>query len=913
LTDPAAHAAVDPAAARPGDSLDGGFVIERFLGQGATGVALLARQGDDAVVLKVARTPDDDARLRAEGEAIRKVRSQFVVGLRAVREICGRSVLVLDKAGDETLAERLRKEGRLGLELLERFGEDLLQAVFALEQDGVAHRDIKPENIAVRSGKQRLQLVLFDFSLSRVPAEQIQVGTHPYLDPFLSKRRPPRWDLSAERYAAGVTLYEMATGVLPRWGDGRSDPALTNTELAIEAERFDPAVRDGLAAFFRKALDRDLNRRFDNAEEMLRAWREVFAQAERRTVTTPAGAEVALHLEVDQADPATLVAMLGLSTRATNALDRAGVTNVRQLLGLTLGEVRFMRGVGQKTRDEIVAVLDQLRRRLPDLVDAQKPANRPTTLEDLVALDLDTLRRRLIDPPVKGRTAPAALTIRKTYLGLDGDLGGRLEWPTQADVAVRLRKKRQQVSQALGADRERWSRDRHVTALRDDLLRLIRSVGGVMAVPELAEALLALRPADQVEPRERPALASALIRVAHETEQAKAEPKLHLRRNGCSLLLAVSPELAEYAEQLGRVADELAAEDPLPSTLRVFQRLYEVHAPDYPPDCQPPNNDRILRLAAAASARAAVSSRQELYPRRLRARRALQLGLGTLAGLEAGAAERQGERWEPRTIRERIAARYPEAEPLPDDPAALQQLLHDVGLDVAWDEETGTYSLPALHGESSASTRPGRKSTFDGPRRPAREIDPNVAEARQFEERLRYALRDGSFLVLMVRPREMLGCERQLTRRFPELVRVSFDRLLLEQLRARAAEDEVDWQVVCEADGAPPGSEDSIHLRGMVAEIIPAVEAELGASHRPVLLVHPGLLARYDRMDVLTRLRDQVGRKGKCPGLWVLVAADEQSELPLIDGREVPLIGSGQRVRVPLAWIDNSHRAAVTS
>jgi serine/threonine protein kinase len=920
LTDPGVHTAVDPAAARPGDSLDGGFVIERFLGQGATGVALLARQGDDEVVLKVARTPDDGARLHAEGEAIQKVRSQFVVGLREVREIGARTVLVLDKAGDETLAERLRKEGRLGLELLERFGEDLLQAISALEQDGVAHRDIKPDNIAVRSGKQRLQLVLFDFSLSRVPAEQIQVGTHPYLDPFLSRRRPPRWDLAAERYAAGATLYEMATGVLPRWGDGRSDPALTNAELAIEAERFDPAVRDGLASYFRKALDRDPARRFDNAEEMLRAWREVFAHAERRTVTTPAGEEVALHLEVDQAEPDTLVAMLGLSTRATNALDRAGVTNVRQLLGLTAGEVRFMRGVGQKTRDEIIAVLDRLRRRLATQAEPEKASPRPTTLVDDLVPDLDTLRRRLIDPPAKGRTAPATFKIRKTYLGLDGGSsaggggptgpGGGIEWPTQAEVAVRLRKKRQQVSQVLGADRERWSRDRHITALRDDLLRLIRSAGGVMALPELAEALLALRPADQADPRERSALAAALVRIAYEAEQAKAEPKLHLRRAGPGLLLAVAPELAEYAERLGRVADELAAEDPLPSSLRVFQRLYEVEPPEYPPDCQPPNNDRILRLAAAAGARAAVSSRQELYQRGMRARRALQLGLGTLAGLEAGDPERPGERLDPRAIRERIAARYPEAEPLPDHPE-LARLLVEVGLEVIWDDQTRSYRLPHKHDESSASGRPRRNSTYDGPHRPAREIDPQVAEARQFEERLRYALRDGAFLALMVRPREMLACERQLARRFPELVRISLDRLLLEKLRAKATEDEVDWQVVREADGAPANSEDAAHLRDLVAEVVPAVEAELLASARPVLLVHPGLLARYDQMDLLTRLRDQVGRKGKCPGLLVLVAADEQSELPLIDGREVPLIGSGQRARVPLAWTENQHRSAV--
>ena len=146
-----------------------------------------------------------------------------------------------------------------------------------------------------------------------------------------------------------MTLYEMAAGVLPRWGDGRSDPALTEAELTVEAERFDPAVRDGLSGFFRKAMARDFKGRFDNAEEMLRAWREVFDRAERRTVVKPSGEEVRLDVGVDQADVETLVATLGLSTRAANALDRAGVADVRQLLALPVSEVRFMRGVGKKT------------------------------------------------------------------------------------------------------------------------------------------------------------------------------------------------------------------------------------------------------------------------------------------------------------------------------------------------------------------------------------------------------------------------------------------------------------------------------------------------------------------------------------------------------------------------------------
>ena len=132
----------------------------------------------------------------------------------------------MDQAGDETLAQRLRAEGRLHVDLLQRFGEDLLQPSSGSSSKGIPHRDIKPDNIAIApiGRSDRLHLVLFDFSLSRTPAERIRAGTVPYLDPFLSLRKPPRWDLHAERFAAAMTLYEMATGTLPRWGDGRSDP-----------------------------------------------------------------------------------------------------------------------------------------------------------------------------------------------------------------------------------------------------------------------------------------------------------------------------------------------------------------------------------------------------------------------------------------------------------------------------------------------------------------------------------------------------------------------------------------------------------------------------------------------------------------------------------------------------------------
>jgi len=125
LTTPAGQARGDSLEAQRGDRLEHGFVVERILGRGSTAVALLAQRNGEEYVLKVARDQDHNARLREEGEVLKKLRSKFIVSLHAVLDIHGQVVWGLDKAGDETLATRLRQEGRCGLDVLQRFGEDL--------------------------------------------------------------------------------------------------------------------------------------------------------------------------------------------------------------------------------------------------------------------------------------------------------------------------------------------------------------------------------------------------------------------------------------------------------------------------------------------------------------------------------------------------------------------------------------------------------------------------------------------------------------------------------------------------------------------------------------------------------------------------------------------------------------------
>jgi hypothetical protein len=72
---------------------------------------------------------------------------------------------------------------------------------------------------------------------------------------------------------------------------------------------------------------------------------------------------------------------------------------------------------------------------------------------------------------------------------------------------------------------------------------------------------------------------------------------------------------------------------------------------------------------------------------------------------------------------------------------------------------------------------------------------------------------------------------------------------------------------------------------------IPTVEAELMRSNpRTRLLVHAGLLARYNRIPLLTRLSQRVSQSDGPHGLWLLLPADGQFPLPMIEGKAVPVI-----------------------
>ncbi|HEX6418518.1 MAG TPA: DNA-directed RNA polymerase subunit alpha C-terminal domain-containing protein, partial [Acidimicrobiales bacterium] len=643
-------------AARRGSTLgEARFGVLGRVGLGSTAFALLVRDAakDDRVaVLKVARAPQLNDRVLAEGAALRGLRHPAIVELLDdPLDLDGHAALLLSFAGDRSDTERgVDGEARaprtlaarigepIGAELLQRWGEDLLDAVRYLEQEGVSHRDIKPENLGIvpRGRGDQLRLVLFDFSLAGTPLDRIEAGTQGYLDPFL--RRRGRWDPAAERYSAAVVLYEMATGTKPVYGDGRADPALVDAPLQLDRALFEPSVADGLADFFDRALAPDVADRFGTADDMLWAWRQAFREAARPATHHPAAEPTETAGPAAFAVPpgtagATPLAGLPLSNRALNALEREDILTVADLLSAPVNRLFQLRGVGNLTRNELRAAVAALRAAVPE------GGGAPGELSLGAAADL-------LVPRVSGSEANRAAVLR-AYLGLSGGDGG---WPTQAELARSAGVSRQRVAQVLASARQRWSKQPTVTAVRDWLAAELTAMGGLASLDQLAARLAGSHPlpedaeadatGDGDADRDGDHAASgdtdraareaahrraavAMARASLVVEAERAAPRFaHRVLDPAAVVVALDDEeagpgaqaLADYASTLAARTAELLADRTVVPRGELVAALRDLAVPE---GAAPLGDAHLAEMAASLTPDAAVNSRLELYRRGL--------------------------------------------------------------------------------------------------------------------------------------------------------------------------------------------------------------------------------------------------------------------------------------------------------
>ncbi|MEV6953329.1 BREX system serine/threonine kinase PglW [Streptomyces sp. NPDC051183] len=621
----------DPLEAVAGDVLGGRWQVRRRLGTGSTSRAFLVHDQDHVgrktrplAVLKVALSDNRGEILAHEAEIMGRLRADSRI-IRLVEpeplKIADRTVLVLEYVGDEreesgegeesaaprarrreeTVARQLRESGRLQIDQLEAYGDYLFGAVDFLEGESVWHRDIKPDNIAIRIRPNRTrELVLIDFSLAGYPAKDYEAGTEGYLDPFIGTLTRTAYDSHAERYAVAVTLHQMASGELPKWGDGSVLPRMTDPKKhpypTIAKDAFEPGVRDGLVAFFEKALHRDAARRFPELKPMRDAWKKIFLDA---TQTVPSShrsrhpepsetpAVDAGQAAIADAEPLTAeqqreqlaaevtrdthLSAAGLTPAAEAFLYGLHVTTVGELLDYSRRKLLNAPGLGAKTRSEVQRRQREWGDRLRETpVSPLTPRGRAEAKEELAqlsatesallgtlatgdeagglsgsalrAVSLDTLATIFVPELNNNRSNHSKVETVRLLLRLpnaQGELPDIGVWPKQKDIADALGLSAGRIPQLLKEERKRWKKHPAIQALRAEILDLLSDLGRVASAAEIADALAVRRGTQLSEREQRRALALAAVRAVVEVEQ-------------------LEPEEAEFQHQPNRKATEEA-------------------------------------------------------------------------------------------------------------------------------------------------------------------------------------------------------------------------------------------------------------------------------------------------------------------------------------------------------------------
>jgi serine/threonine protein kinase/lipopolysaccharide biosynthesis regulator YciM len=263
---------------QPGDVLGGRFEILDVLGEGGMGTVYKAldREVDHLVALKLIRPemavhPAILARFKQELLTARQVTHRNVIRIHDLSEVDGVKFITMEFVEGCDLRKLLLDNGKLPPERAVEIIRQVCLALDAAHSAGVIHRDLKPQNIM--QDKQGRILVM-DFGLARslesdgMTQTGALLGTIEYMSPeqAMGKHLDGRSDL----FAVGLIFYELLTCKVPYKADTAMASLLKrNQERALPAAELDATIPKGLSDIVSKCLERDLNLRYQTAQEIL--------------------------------------------------------------------------------------------------------------------------------------------------------------------------------------------------------------------------------------------------------------------------------------------------------------------------------------------------------------------------------------------------------------------------------------------------------------------------------------------------------------------------------------------------------------------------------------------------------------------------------------------------------------------
>ncbi len=278
---------------RPGERFDR-YMIDRLIAETRMSKVWVARDMEEnarLLALKVVRrlAENDDiveaARFGAMLQQLLSAQDEHVVKVYRYGETCGWFFIDMEHIQGKDVSEVLREQGRIAPDKAVRIAIEVARTLDNLHNFSTAiegrqvisavHGDLKPKNIRLTGGLDSdFSVKVLDFGTAKALSQGKPGGTHTpawspaYASPELLERR--EMNPLSDRWALGITLYEMATGHVP-FGAGKSIEEI-ETQIRFRPRMPDLEVQDcpgALPAVLYKLLDPDPASRYQSARELL--------------------------------------------------------------------------------------------------------------------------------------------------------------------------------------------------------------------------------------------------------------------------------------------------------------------------------------------------------------------------------------------------------------------------------------------------------------------------------------------------------------------------------------------------------------------------------------------------------------------------------------------------------------------